>query len=97
MSDKLYTTLPDGTVREATVEEQDAFIFAFPTDPVSMAIVDARSAAEDDEKAGKGEDEVKEKSDDKSDDAPESQKKVPQGRPNGKKSGKAKESGQSKD
>ena len=46
MSDKLYTTLPDGSVREATIEEQDAFIEQFPNDPASKAILAARKAAE---------------------------------------------------
>lgn len=46
MSDKLFTTEADGTVREATVEEQDAFIEAFPHDPASKSILAARAAQE---------------------------------------------------
>lgn len=42
----LKTTLPTGEVRDATVEEENAFMEQFPHDPVTKQIAAARKAAE---------------------------------------------------
>lgn len=42
----LNVTTPDGAVRPATIEEEDAFIAQLPDDPASKQILAARKAAE---------------------------------------------------